>query len=284
MGLFSSGLEEKANDLRLEVIKMLTTAGTGHSAGPLGSADFWTALYFGDLINYRVNEPWWEERDRVVLSAGHYCPVLYAVLAEAGFFPKSELSTLRQLGSRLQGHPVARMLPGVETSSGPLGQGISQAVGVALAAKLDGKKWRTICFMGDGEQNEGEVWEAYMCASKYGLSNLTIVIDRNNIQIDGHTEDVMPLERLAAKLEAFNLNVIEVNGHDIEEIKMAMMRAKVIFEKPTAIILHTIPGKGVDFMENEPAWHGKTPKLGEAVEALAKLRKIRTLGGKISND
>lgn len=263
---------------------MLTTAGTGHSAGSLGSADFWTALYLGGLINYKTNEPWWEERDRVVLSAGHYCPILYAVLAEAGFFPKSELSTLRRLGSRLQGHPVARMLPGVETSSGPLGQGISQAVGMALAAKLDNKKWRTICFMGDGEQNEGEVWEAYMCAAKYGLSNLTIVIDRNNIQIDGHTEDVMPLERLAAKLEAFNLNVIEVNGHDIEEIKMAMMRAKVIFEKPTAIILHTIPGKGVDFMENEPAWHGKSPKLGEAVEALAELRKIRTLGGRISND
>lgn len=263
---------------------MLVNAGTGHSAGPLGSADFWTLLYLGGLIDYRTNEPWWEERDRVVLSAGHYCPILYAVLAEVGFFPKTELSTLRQLGSRLQGHPVSRMLPGIETSSGPLGQGISQAVGMALAAKMDNKKWRVICFMGDGEQNEGQVWEAYLCAAKYSLSNLTIVIDRNNIQIDGHTEEVMPLDSLSAKLTAFNLNVIEVDGHDMEQIREAMNRAKVTFEKPTAIILRTIPGKGVDFMENEPVWHGKVPKVGEAVMALSELRNIRTLGGRISID
>ncbi len=277
-------LSVKANDLRQEVIKMLTRAGTGHSAGPLGSADFWAVLYLGGLVNYRASEPWWEDRDRVVLSAGHYCPILYAVLAEAGYFPKTELTTLRQLGSKLQGHPVARMLPGVETTSGPLGQGISQAVGMALAAKADKKKWRVICFMGDGEQDEGQVWEAYLCASKYFLSNLTVVIDRNNIQIDGHTEQVMPLDSLLAKLTAFNFNVIEVDGHNLSDIAEAMGRAKVTFEKPTAIILRTIPGKGVDFMENEPAWHGKAPKQEEATLALAELTKIRTLGGRIKND
>lgn len=277
-------LMEKASELRQEVVKMLTNAGTGHSAGPLGSADFWTLLYLGGLLNYRASDPWWEERDRVILSAGHYCPILYAVLAEVGFFPKTELATLRQLGSRLQGHPIARILPGVETTSGPLGQGISQAVGMALAAKLDNKKWRVVCFMGDGEQDEGQVWEAYLCASKYALSNLTVVIDRNNIQIDGHTEEVMPLGSIGEKLAAFNFNVIEVDGHNFSDITEAMGRARVTFEKPTAIILRTIPGKGVDFMENEPAWHGKAPKLGEAVLALSELKKIRTLGGRISND
>ncbi|MBI2326283.1 transketolase [Candidatus Collierbacteria bacterium] len=266
-------LTEKASLLRAEVVKTLTNAGTGHSAGPLGSADFWTVLYLGNLINYRVDEPWWEERDRVVLSAGHYCPILYAVLAEAGFFPKTELATLRQLGSRLQGHPVVKMLPGIETSSGPLGQGISQAVGMALAAKMDNKKWRVICFMGDGEQDEGQVWEAYLCAAKYGLSNLTVVIDRNNIQIDGHTENVMPLGSLAAKLSAFNFNVIEVDGHSMTDIAEAMGRAKVTFEKPTAIILTTTPGKGVSFMENDPSWHGKVPSPAEEILALAELRR-----------
>jgi len=266
-------LAKKANLLRAEVVKMLTNAGTGHPAGPLGSADFWTMLYFGGLINYKVDDPWWEERDRVVLSAGHYCPILYAVLAEAGFFPKSELMTLRQLGSKLQGHPVARSLPGIETSSGPLGQGISQAVGMALAAKMDNQKWRVVCFMGDGEQDEGQVWEAYLCAAKYTLSNLTVVIDRNNIQIDGYTENVMPLDSLAAKLAAFNLNVIEVDGHNLTEIKEAYERAKVIFEKPTAIILRTIPGKSVSFMENNPAWHGKVPSPAEEILALTELKK-----------
>lgn len=265
-------LSVKANELRQEVIKMLTAAGSGHSAGPLGSADFWTALYLGKLINYRSDEPWWEERDRVVLSAGHYCPILYSVLAEAGFFPKTELATLRQLGSRLQGHPVAKMLPGIETSSGPLGQGISQAVGMALAAKMDNKKWRVVCFMGDGEQDEGQVWEAYLCAAKYMLSNLTVVIDRNNIQIDGHTDDVMPLGSIGAKLSAFNFNVIEIDGHNMANIAEAMGRARITLEKPTAIILSTIPGKGVSFMENDPAWHGKVPSAQEADNALRQLR------------
>src|SRR3989344_2897983 len=273
MPAMTDDLTEKANLLRAEVVKMLTMAGTGHSAGPLGSAAFWTALYLGNLINYRVDEPWWEERDRVVLSAGHYCPILYAVLAETGFFPKTELTTLRQLGSRLQGHPVAKMSPGIETSSGPLGQGISQAVGMALAAKLDNKKWRVICFMGDGEQDEGQVWEAYLCAAKYALSNLTVVVDRNNIQIDGQTEDVMPLDSLAAKLSAFNFNVIEIDGHNMADIAEAMERAKVTFEKPTAIILTTTPGKGVSFMENNPVWHGKVPSRAEEILALAELKK-----------
>lgn len=266
-------LEQKANSLRQEVVKMLTNAGTGHTAGPLGSADFWALLYLGGLINYRANEPWWEERDRVVLSAGHYCPILYAVLAEAGFFPRTELTTLRRLGSRLQGHPVARCLPGIETSSGPLGQGISQAVGMALAAKMDNKKWRVICFMGDGEQDEGQVWEAYLCAAKYGLSNLTVVIDRNNIQIDGQTEDVMPLGSIGAKLAAFNFNVIEVDGHNMADIAEAMGRARITLEKPTAIILSTTPGKGVSFMENNPVWHGKAPRPDEAILALAELKR-----------
>ena len=198
-----SDLEVKANEIRAEVIKMLVEAGTGHPAGALGAADFWTLLYLGGLIKINPQDPWNEDRDRVVLSAGHYCPVLYAVLAEAGFFPKEELSSLRKIDSRLQGHPVARMLPGIENSSGTLGQGISVAVGMALAARMDKKKHRVICFMGDGEQNEGQVWEAYMSVAKYKLSNLTIVIDRNNIQIDGHTEDVMPLEPLEKKLKHF---------------------------------------------------------------------------------
>lgn len=277
-------IQERANKLREMVIKILVNAGSGHSAGPLGSADFWAALYFGEVINFRSGEPWWEDRDRVVLSAGHYCPAFYSVLSMAGYFPEEELMTLRQLGSRLQGHPVARALPGIETTSGSLGQGISQAVGMAMAGKLDNKKWRVICFMGDGEQEEGQVWEAYLCAAKYKLDNLTIVIDRNNIQIDGHTEDVMPLEIFKDKLMAFNLEVLDIDGHNIGEIIEALDRAKVNFGKPTAILMRTIPGKGIDFMENEPAWHGKAPRAGEAVEALLELKRIRTLGGKITND
>jgi transketolase len=268
-----SELAIKANEVREEIIKMLSEAGTGHPAGALGSADFWTVLYLGKLINVKPSDPWWEERDRVVLSAGHYCPVLYAVLAEVGFFPKEELYSLRKINSRVQGHPVARCLPGIETSSGPLGQGVSQAVGMALALKMEKSRARVVCFMGDGEQNEGQVWEAYMSAAKYNLSNLLLVIDRNNIQIDGHTEDVMPLEPLRYKLESFGLNVIDVDGHNMEEIIDAFNMAKVYFEKPTVIILRTIPGKGVKFMENEFLWHGKAPGPGEAVEALAELKQ-----------
>lgn len=277
-------LQEKANEIREMVIKMLVEAGSGHPAGALGSADFWTYLYLSGEMNLDSNDPWNEERDRVVLSAGHYCPIQYAVLAESGYFPKDELSTLRKINSRLQGHPVARKLPGIENSSGPLGQGISVAVGMALAAKMDIKKHRVICFMGDGEQNEGQVWEAYMSAVKFRLSNLTVVIDRNNIQIDGHTEDVMPLENFAEKLKAFGFSVLEVDGHSMEEIDKAMKMAKVTFEKPTAVVLHTIPGKNVGFMENEYSWHGKAPNVGESVQALMELKKIRTLEGRVVND
>lgn len=277
-------LSEKAREIREMVIKMLVNAGSGHSAGPLGSADFWTALYFGGLLNFNPQDPWNEGRDRVVLSAGHYCPVLYSCLAKVGYFPESELESLRQIGSRLQGHPVARKVPGIENTSGPLGQGISQAIGMALSARMDQKKWRTICFMGDGEQDEGQCWEAYMLAGREKLNNLTIVIDRNNIQIDGHTEQVMPLESLRAKLEAFNLNVLEVDGHDFMDIFEAMKTARIVYEKTTVIILHTIPGKGVEFMEGDPVWHGKVPSVGEAVQALADIKHIRTLGGRIVND
>ncbi len=264
-------LHEKATKIREMVIKMLVNAGSGHAGGPLGSADFWTLLYFGGLVNIDPKDPWNENRDRIVLSAGHYCPVQYACLAEAGFFPKDELDSLRKIGSRLQGHPVYRCVPGIENTSGPLGQGISQAVGMALVARMDGRKNRVICFMGDGEQDEGQCWEAYMLAGKERLHNLTIVIDRNNMQIDGHTEEVMPLEPLRKKLEVFNLHVIDVDGHNMEEITSALSEAKAVFEKPTAIILHTIPGKGVEFMENEPSWHGKVPNKEEAAEALAEL-------------
>lgn len=284
-------LQDKANQLREVVIKMLVNAGSGHSAGPLGSADFWTALYFGSILKFRPQDPWWEDRDRVVVSAGHYAPILYATLAEVGFFPKVELETLRQLGSRLQGHPhrlanpnVGEQLPGIENTSGPLGQGISVAVGLALAAQIDRKNWRTICFTSDGEQDEGQVWEGYMLAAKYKLNNLTFVLDRNNIQIDGHTESVMPLENLRSKLESFGLHVLEVDGHNIEEIVSAFNQAKAIFEKPTVIMLHTIPGKGVEFMENNPAWHGLTPKIGDAAQALADIHKIRTLNGQIISE
>lgn len=286
-----SALQDKANLLRESVIGTLVNAGSGHSAGPLGSADFWTALYFGDVLHFNPQDPWWEDRDRVILSCGHYAPILYVTLAEAGYFPKIELETLRQLGSRLQGHPhrlnnpnVSTQLPGIENTSGPLGQGISVAVGMAIAAKLKKSSWRTICFTSDGEQDEGQVWEGYMLAAKYKLNNLTFVLDRNNIQIDGHTEDVMPLETLHNKLEAFGLHVLEVNGHDISEIISAINQAKAIFEKPTVIILHTIPGKGVEFMENNPAWHGQVPRIGEAVEALREINKIRTLSGRIISE
>lgn len=279
-----SELSDKANSLREVVIKMLLEAGSGHPAGALGSAEFWTWLYLSGKMNLSGSDPWNMDRDRIVLSAGHYCPVLYAVMAEAGYFPKEELDSLRKINSRLQGHPVAKLLPGIESSSGPLGQGISVAVGMALAGKMDQKKYRVICFMGDGEQDEGQVWEAYMSASKYKLSNLTVVIDRNNIQIDGHTEDVMPLEPFFEKLSSFGFNVMEIDGHNLEVINDAMERSRVFFEKPSAIILRTIPGKNVVFMENKYEWHGKTPGVGETVQALMEIRKIRTLDGRVDND
>lgn len=277
-------LELKASIVRERVVKMLTEAGSGHPAGALGSADFWVSLYFGNLLNVDPKNPWKKDRDRLILSAGHYCPALYAVLAEAGFFEIEKLDTLRKLGSSLQGHTVARSLPGIENSSGPLGQGISVAVGLALGAKMNNEKYKVVCFMGDGEQNEGQVWEAYMSASKFKLNNLLVVIDRNNIQIDGFTETVMPLESLSAKLTAFGFYVIEIDGHNFEEIEDAYRKSEVVHDKPTVIILRTIPGKGVDFMENNYEWHGKAPAIGETVQALMEIRNVRTLNGRITND
>lgn len=270
-------LIEKANTIRQDIIKMLVEAKSGHSAGPLGMADIFTALYF-HVLNHDPEFPKWDDRDRVVLSNGHICPVLYATLAEAGYFPKEELKTLRKFGTRLQGHPHREALPGLETTSGPLGSGLSQASGMALIAKRDNLKWHTYALMSDGEHDEGNVWEAVLFAAKYKLNNLTAIIDRNNIQIDGHTEDIMPLGNLGEKYKAFGWNVIDIDGHNIREFIEAVDRAKSTFEKPTVIVAHVIPGKGVDFMENDYAWHGKPPTDEEAKKAL---KELRTLKGRI---
>lgn len=273
-------LQKIANDIRKDIIKMLVAAGSGHSAGPLGMADVFTALYFS-IMNHDPKNPFWEDRDRLILSNGHICPVRYAAMAHAGYFPISELKTLRHLGTRLQGHPERLRLPGVETTSGPLGSGLAQASGYAYAARMDGKRFRVFCITSDGEHDEGNHWEAVFFAGKYNLSNLTLIVDRNNIQIDGHTEDVMPLEPLVDKYRSFNWSVIEIDGHNIETIIDAVDQARAIYENPTVIIAHTIPGKGVDFMENNPAWHGKPPTPEEAKIAL---KELRTLGGKIKSE
>ena len=273
-------LEETANTLREDVVEMLLEAGSGHSAGPLGMADIFSALYF-HVLNHDPKKPDWADRDRLILSNGHICPIRYAAMARAGYFPIEELLTLRKINSRLQGHPHRKSLPGVETTSGPLGSGLSQAIGLALAAKLDEKKYRIFCAMSDGELEEGYVWEAFMFAGKNRLSNLTAIIDRNNIQIDGSTEDVMSLEPLKEKFESFKWHVIEIDGHNIEQFIDATNEAKAIYEKPTVIIAHTIPGKGVSFMENDYTWHGKPPTTDEAVKAL---NELRTLGGKIKSE
>jgi transketolase len=274
-------LETIANDIREDIIRMLEHAGSGHSAGPLGLADIFTALYF-DVMSYDPKKPDWGERDILLLSNGHCVPVQYASMAHAGFFGRKELMTLRALGSRLQGHPERTKLPGLETTSGPLGCGLSQACGMALAMRMDKQTHRWVYVVtGDGEQDEGNVWEAAMLAGKYKLSNIIAFTDRNNIQIDGPTESVMPLEDLKAKWEAFGWHVLEINGNDIEAVIDACAMAKAIVEKPTMIIAHTIPGKGVDFMEYDFHWHGKPPDHEEAVKAL---NELRTLGGKIKSE
>lgn len=273
-------LELKANEIRQSIIEMLVAAGSGHSAGPLGMADIFTALYF-EVMKLDPEQPTMPDRDRLVLSCGHICPVLYATLAHRGYFPRSELTTLRKFGTRLMGHPHNLALPGLETSSGPLGQGLSQAIGMALAARMDKKTWRTYAILSDGEHDEGQTWEAIMLAGKNQLHNLTAIVDRNNIQIDGFTEDIMPLEPLADKYRAFNWYVLEVDGHNFDEIIAALRHARAVFEKPTVIIAHTIPGKGVDFMENDYHWHGKPPKTEEAKTAL---RELRTLRGQIRSE
>lgn len=273
-------LEEVAIDLRELVIDMLLNAGSGHSAGPLGMADVFTALYF-HILNVDPKNPDDPKRDRLVLSNGHICPIQYAALAQKGFFPIKELKTLRDLNSRLQGHPHYGSLPGIENTSGPLGQGLSQAVGMSLVAKMNNKGYRVFCLGSDGELQEGQIWEAAMFAGNRKLSNLTWIIDRNNIQIDGYTENVMPVEPLRDKLEAFNWHVIEIDGHNLEEIINACNMAKAIIERPTVIIAHTIPGKGVDFMEYKFEWHGKPPNKKEASNAL---HQLRTLEGQIRSE
>ena len=272
-------IEKQANDIRKDIITMLERAGSGHSAGPLGLADIFAALYF-NVMNIDPKQPEMPGRDMFFLSNGHCAPVQYAAMAEAGFFPKSELLTLRQWGSRLQGHPERTMLPGLENTSGPLGCGIGQGAGVAYAFQyLDKERHRwAYVVTGDGELNEGNIWESIMFAGKYKLSQLIVIVDRNDIQIDGPTEEVMPLENLTDKWESFGWHVQEIDGHNIESIIDAIGMAKAIENRPSVIIAHTIPGKNVDFMEYNYKWHGMPPNKEQAKEAL---KDLRSLGGKI---
>lgn len=273
-------LEEKANEARRLVISSLVEAGSGHTAGPLGMADIFTAFYF-HILNHDPKNPLWEERDRLILSNGHIVPIRYAAMALAGYFPIEELKTLRKFGSRLQGHPERPRLPALETTSGPLGSGLGQAAGIAYGAKMDKKHFRVYCAMSDAEQNCGNVWESAMFAGKYKLNNLTAVIDRNNIQIDGYTEDVMPLEPLEEKYRTFGWHTLHIDGHNIREFIEAVEHAKAVYEKPTLIIAHTIPGKGIESIEFDYLWHGKPPKPDEGEKFL---RELRTLGGKIKSE
>lgn len=284
--------ELKANQIRQDLIKMLVEAGSGHSAGPLDLADIFTSLYFADLLKYDPKNPKWEDRDRLVLSCGHVCPIFYTTLIHAGILSTSELLSLRKLGSRLQGHPhheqdyLGKKLyhentPGVENSAGPLGQGMSVAVGMALAAKMDKKKWRVYLIGSDGEMDEGQTWEAIMFAGNHKLSNLTYIIDRNNIQIDGYTEKVSPLEPLYDKLKAFNFHVIEIDGNSIDQIIVAVKESWTISDRPTAILANTIPGKGVEYMTGQFEWHGKPPSKEQGEEAL---KQLRTLQGNILSE
>lgn len=281
------GIASKARELLLE---MLIEAKSGHTAGPLGMADIFTALYF-HVLNHDPKNPTWEERDWLILSNGHIVPIRYVSMAQAGYFPIEELKTLRKFGTRLQGHPERERLPGVETTSGPLGSGLGQAGGIAYAMRMDGKKNHVYCIMSDGEQDAGNIWESVMFAGKYKLHNLTAIIDRNNIQIDGMTEDIMPLDSLKAKYEAFNWHVLEVDGHNIEQFVDAVEEAKAIFEKPTVIIAHTIPGKGIPEIEFDYRWHGVPPGQGptdvfkdKMTQGKEMLDKLRTLDGKIKSE
>jgi transketolase len=274
-------LQIKADEIRQDVIKMLENAGSGHSAGSLGLADIFTALYF-DILKHDPKKPDWQERDILLLSNGHCVPVQYASMAHSGYFDKTELLTLRKFGSRLQGHPERIKLPGLENTSGPLGCGLSQACGMSLAMRMNKDNHRFIyVIMGDGELDEGNVWEASMLASKYNLSNITAIIDRNNIQIDGPTEVIMPLEDLKAKWQAFGWHVIEIDGNNIEAVIDGCAMARADTTKPSVIIAHTIPGKGVDYMEFDYTWHGKPPDHEQAKLAL---KELRTLKGKLKNE
>ena len=275
-------LEHMAITIREDIIRMLEHAGSGHSAGPLGLADIFTALYF-NIMKHDPKNPALPERDLMILSNGHTVPVRYATMARAGYFPVEELMTLRRLGSRLQGHPERTKLPGMENTSGPLGSGLSQAAGMAYVMKnIDTQPHRWVyTVMGDGELNEGNIWEAAMFAGKYKLHNLIGIIDRNNIQIDGNTEDIMPLEDLKGKWESFGWHVQEIDGNNIESVIDACSMARAIIEKPSVIIAHTVPGKGVPFMEYDYHWHGAPPNSEQAKEAL---KKLSSLDGKIRGE
>lgn len=282
-------LEKRANEIRQDCLKMLEEAGSGHSAGPLGMADIFTALYFHVLV-HDPKKPGWEDRDRLLLSNGHIVPIRYTVMAHAGYFPKSQLKTLRKLGSPLQGHPEAHIMPALENTSGPLGDGSPQAVGHAYIGKMEEKPWHVYCVMSDGELEAGITWEAALFAGRNQLYNLTWIIDRNNIQIDGYTEDIMPLEPLRDKFEAFGFEVVDIDGHNIREFVDACNYTRTIWEKPCVIIAHTIPGKGVDFMEFDYKWHGAPPgsgtedKVKKEQQLKEALKDLRTLGGKITSE
>lgn len=271
-------LERHANDVRVGIIRSLVAAGSGHSGGSLDMADIFTALYF-HVLRHDPTDPDKPDRDRVLLSCGHIAPVRYSAMAYAGYFPVDELLTLRKFGTRLQGHPERVSLPGLETTSGPLGEGLAQGTGMALTAKMDGADWRTYVVTSDGEHQAGLHWEAMMTAAKFGLDNLTCIIDRNVIQIDGSTEDIMPLEPLADKYRAFNWEVFECDGHDMRAIVDTIEQAKRVKGKPQVIVARTIMGKGVSYMEGDYLWHGKPPKKDEADRALRELAAARELIG-----
>jgi transketolase len=284
-------LETKANEIRQSIIEMLVEAKSGHTAGPLGMADVLTLLYF-EVMQHDPKRPDWEDRDRLVLSNGHICPVLYATLAHAGYFSTDELLTLRKFGSRLQGHPHREALPGLETSSGPLGSGLSQAVGMALAERINNPYSAKYfyCLVGDGELNEGQIWEAALLAGKEKLHNLIVIVDRNGIQIDGYTKDVMPLEPLYEKFAAFNFDVQEVDGHNFRALNDAIGKAQAVYSQPSLIIAHTIASKGVDVFERDFRWHGNPPGKGpedrvpRSEQAKVALEKLRTLAGTIRQE
>lgn len=281
-------LEKTANEIRQSIIEMLIEAGSGHTAGPLGMADIFALLYF-EVLRHDPKNPDWPDRDRLVLSNGHICPVLYATMAHAGYFPEDELLTLRKFGSRLQGHPHRTALPGVETSSGPLGSGLSQAVGMALAERMENpySSKYIYCITGDGELNEGQIWEAALLAGKEKLHNLIVIVDRNGIQIDGYTKHVMPLEPLAEKFIDFGFDVQEVDGHNIRSVNDAIGKAQAVYSQPSMIIAHTIPSKGVDVFERDFRWHGNPPGKGpedrvpKGEQGSVALRKLRSLAESI---
>ncbi|BCX14399.1 MAG: transketolase [Patescibacteria group bacterium] len=266
-------LSDRAREIRILVLKSIFNAGSGHPAGSLGTADIFAAFYFG-ILKHDPKNPEWEDRDRFILSNGHICPAQYAALALSGYFLTSKLNNLRKIGSGLQGHPHKGRLPGVETTSGPLGSGLAQAVGISLAARLDGKELRIYCLTSDGEHDSGNHWEAVAVASKYKLNNLTVIVDRNKIQLSGDTEDIMPLEPLTDKYKAFGFNVLEIDGHDFGQIFEAVEKARNFKDGPTVIIAQTIPGKGVSFMEGKWQWHGKAPNEKEFEEAVKELEGV----------